>query len=422
MIEENDFPKPVEEIMISLSHKDWKEVKYQEVIRRGGIVSWGEDNKYPYYIKSLRHKSTMHSRILDSKGQLMAGGGWKNMPEELFNNADSKNDMNDILYQLMDSFNECGGFFLKVFFNKDSSVGKIECIPFEKVRIVYPEEKKEVINGKEVTVTPTPDDIEYFRICENWDDFRCVKKDYHVYDKTLAKKFPTQIYYCKLGNRWYPEPIWISAKECIELEQRLDVFHLKSVINGFHTSKHISLIGPKKTQEEKDTIVRKIRMSLEGEENTNKTLFTFVENKEMAPIIQDISGSNINNDKYITLQKERVETSIMTAHGATNPNLFSIKTPGQLGGTKELVDSLNIFQAMSIDPIQKIVEDTFEYLYDLTDLKIQKFRIFVPIEINPIEIIKDINLNINQKKALLEAHGVHPDLISGLLTTETNTI
>lgn len=384
-----------------------------ESVRKGSVISWGKDNLYPNYIKKLNSKSTMHSRILESKNQMISGNGWNSvgLTEDLLNNADSVYDLNDVLYEATDSLTEIGGLYLKVFWSVDRTrVAKIECIPYQNVRIVTPD-------------SFCPEDIEWFDVSDDYTQLNRFKQSrYHVYNEEFKWEYPVQIYYWKRNKTgFYPEPSWISAIEVIELEHKLDRYHLKSVINGFHLGKFITFIGPPVNPEEKEAQIRAIRLAIEGEENTNKSFFWYARDKDHVPIFNDLSTMNVDNTKYITLQNSRVNQAVMTAHGVTDPSLFCVSEAGQMGNTggKEMISALNIFQSIVINPMQKILEDIFNYLLN-SNLTINKFKIYSNIDLtlsDILSIVNDVNMSVELKQTILEMGGLDPQIIKKLTIT-----
>lgn len=379
-------------------------------IRKGGYIPWGIDNLYPQFIYKLRSMSTMHGRIIESKKQMIGGAGWDMslINSDIFKNGDSKDDMNDILLKISESIADIGGVFIKVFWSLDrKSVSKVEVLPYQNVRIVLPDDEN-----------PTPDKIKWFLVSDDWDNVTKFRpRKYHIYDVDNNIENPVQIYYWKgNGIKFYPEPTWIAAKESIILEDKLDRYHLKSVMNGFHLGKFITFPynGRNISDEEKESIVKNLRRELEGEENANKNFIWLAEDKEHIPDFKDLSSQNVDNSKFITLQNERVTQAIMTAHGVTNPSLFAIKTPGSLGSSKELIDSLNIFQSIVIGPIQLVIENIMSYLIPQTTWSILQFKIYENVQVDIVGILSS-TLPIEQKRIILEMGGIDPVYIKKLL-------
>lgn len=187
-------------------------------------------------------------------------------------------------------------------------------------------------------------------------------------------------------------------------------------MNGFHLGKFITFPynGRNISDEEKESIVKNLRRELEGEENANKNFIWLAEDKEHIPDFKDLSSQNVDNSKFITLQNERVTQAIMTAHGVTNPSLFAIKTPGSLGSSKELIDSLNIFQSIVIGPIQLVIENIMSYLIPQTTWSILQFKIYENAQVDIVGILSS-TLPIEQKRIILEMGGIDPVYIKKLL-------
>lgn len=370
----------------------------------GDIVNWGKDNIFPNWLKSLRYKSVMHQKILDTKIKLASGYGWMDLPEEILNNFDSPDDLNDILVKIMSDLIEFGGFAIKLTLsNNKTNIVDVDFIPLECLRVVLPKSKLKK-------------DIEFVKISDWTKNDKKEKYRLYTEDIEVRSHYDYLVYYYNPSNQFYPISSWISAQTIIELEHEIDKFYINSIKNGFFTSKLISIYqNADMTPEEKIDEIRGFRRNLEGSSNVNKVLFQYFTDKDQIPSIQNLSDQNVDHSKFVTLQNDRVSSGIMTAHGITNPALMGIRIPGQLGSSKELIDSLMIFQSIEIDPLQKLIEDTFKYIKKI-DFTINKFKIYSKIEgLDVITIIKDNILSYQQKYALLEELGYNPTTIQKLI-------
>ena len=53
---------------------------------------------------------------------------------------------------------------------------------------------------------------------------------------------------------------------------------------------------------------------------------------------------------------KQIQEEIFVGHGVTNPLLFGIKTPGELGGKNQLLESLAVFQSTYVNKVQNTIE------------------------------------------------------------------
>src|SRR5690606_27843558 len=69
-----------------------------------------------------------------------------------------------------------------------------------------------------------------------------------------------------------------------------------------------------------------------------------------------------NLDKKYNDLIDKLEKSILKAHGIVNPVLYGIRIQNGLTSGKEILDSLAAEQAINIAPIQKLFTDHINYL------------------------------------------------------------
>jgi hypothetical protein len=111
------------------------------------------------------------------------------------------------------------------------------------------------------------------------------------------------------------------------------------------------------TEEEQDEFYRNVKAELLGA-NGQKVMVTFSEGKDGAPEIIPIQVSDA--DKQFLTLNEAVLQQLMTANRLTSPMLMGIKTPGQLGGRNELLDSYELYYNQVISKIQKQINKSLD--------------------------------------------------------------
>ncbi len=114
------------------------------------------------------------------------------------------------------------------------------------------------------------------------------------------------------------------------------------------------------SDEERANIIARTKRQFEGSRNAGNVLFTFSE-KNMPPNVTiNPIETNQSHELYIMLN-EQVVNGVLYAHRVTNPSLFGIKLPGELGGRDEMLESLEIFTTQYIEPKQRIIEKVFNW-------------------------------------------------------------
>ena len=113
------------------------------------------------------------------------------------------------------------------------------------------------------------------------------------------------------------------------------------------------------TDDEMRDVVRQLKSDFLGAQGET-VMFLFSDGKERAAEITPIA-LNDSDERFIQLNKE-ITQGILTGHSITNPGLFGISTPGELGQKNIILESLEIFQSMYVAPKQDIVANIFNNL------------------------------------------------------------
>lgn len=322
--------------------------QYIEKCTRAGYISYGEDNLYPDYLISLMNRSAKHNAILKRKAMMIGGNGFdlNNLDANAISfiaNPYNEMNLNEIAFRVAYDLEIFGAYALEIIYSKDKSkIAEVNYIPTNKVRLSE--------DGKSVF---------YSNDWSNLRKFAPIK--YPIYNP----KTPTtsQILYVKEyrpGIEYYGQPEFLSCVNWIELEYEISLFHLNQVKNGFAPSMVINFNTGIPSEDEMRDVTRQLQNDFEGARNAGKVMFLFAEGKDRQAEIVPIQ-LNDSDERFIQLNKEITE-GILTGHSVTNPGLFGVSTPGELGQKSVILESLEIFQSMYINPKQDIIESTFNKL------------------------------------------------------------
>lgn len=360
---------------------------YNERLIRDGWITWGDDNLFPDRLLRLMDRSSKHNAILKTKASMIGGQGFNKNNLQLntlqfLKNVYNKYDLDEILARVSYDLELYGAFSLNVVWSKDrKTISQINYIDPRKIRIATPKDRTEP---------------EKYWVSEDWGSIRkynpVLYPGFSIKDRSQA----SQVLYVKEyrpGTEWYGMPEYISAANWIQLEWEISTFHLSSIQKGFHPSMVINFATGVPTEEEMDTVIRRLRQEYEGSSEGGKVIFTFSDGGDTAPTITPIQ-LNDSDERFIELNKNVTE-GIFVGHRATNPNLFGVRIPGELGSKNDLIESLQVFQAQYIDAKQFLIEKTFNRLArinGITDkLEINKFQ----LEMNWQPNVQDL-LNVLQ--------------------------
>jgi capsid portal protein len=178
----------------------------------------------------------------------------------------------------------------------------------------------------------------------------------------LPDSAPSQIFYDKTvytpGMSYYPAPDYLAGLTTIQLDIEIKNFHLNNMQNSMMPSVAISFTNGTPGEDEMDMIQRQLVAKFTSTNNAGKFFLFFSENPETAPQITPIQ--NNASDAWYTNMAPQIENNILTSHRISNPAILGIKTPGQLGGRNEILDSYQLFLQTVIIPIQEEILSSVE--------------------------------------------------------------
>jgi len=360
----------------------YKEVKGKD------WVYYGEKNDYPNYLLRLYNNSAKHNAIVTGKVDYICGNGWEAITEDEMEKAkaysviDSVNNNGETLQELTKKIATdltlFGGYYLQVIWSKATGeIAELYHIDYCKVRLSKECDTFYVADDwiKNGSVNPNPNFIAYPKFDEN-------------------NPTGSQILYFKeyrAGDDLYSLPDYRGAINYIEVDISIGEYHLNTINNGMFSSKLINLNGGSVSQEEEDRIEKLFKDKFSGSKNAGKFMLSFNENKDNAPSIIDLSGTEL--DKHFDLLNKTVQQEIFSGHKVTSPMLFGIKTEGQLGGRAELRESSELFQNTYINGKQQSIEAVVNYLYGYNDVTAQlKLKRTEPIAYEFSEAIISANM------------------------------
>jgi len=140
--------------------------------------------------------------------------------------------------------------------------------------------------------------------------------------------------------------------------------------------------------EEMETAYKEFERKYTGSENAGKFILTFSEGQEQKPTLEAIK-LNDSDERFLMLHDE-MKNEIFIGHGVTDPQLFGVRVPGELGGKDQLLENLAIFQSTYISNKQKTLEKKLNKLAAFAgvteEIKFRKYEIdFGNIEVEEQE-------------------------------------
>jgi hypothetical protein len=203
-------------------------------------------------------------------------------------------------------------------------------------------------------------------ISRDWKNWRRTENkpdEYFKFSPKMAKQHPTQIFYFltdTVGQEYYPIPYYSSTLPWIELDYEIGNFHLSSVRNGFMPGFILNFATGVPTMEEMEDAYKEFEKKYTGSENAGKFILTFSEGQDQKPEFIPIN-LNDSDERFLLLHKEMME-EIFIGHSVTDPQLFGVRVPGELGGKDQLLQNLAIFQSTYIANKQKVLQKQLDKL------------------------------------------------------------
>ena len=344
--------------MTSLSFKKDYIKPDEERDRSYDFVKWSKKNDYPYFLVDLYNGSAWHQGIIKNKVTYIAGGGLQivsGIMQEFIDNKYSEFDMNEIAELLAFDYELFGGFCVMGTWNREGSrVAVWEHIDLDSVRI-------------------SENELKYY-ISDDWTSMQ------QSPEKTNLREFPALdlnnkvgkfiIYYkdpAKKGKREkgvYPKPPYYGGITAIQTDVDISRYHMHEIANSFKSGTMISFVdGYPETQEEAENIKRQVKGASQSVEDTGEIVITFSDSKEKAPVVQQLSGNDL--DKRYSTTESSVQQNILVAHSVVAPSLFGVAPEGSFNAA-ESADLFEIFKKTYVDSRQKRLEWMINYMAELS--------------------------------------------------------
>lgn len=354
--------------------------------KRDKFVKYGEDNCYPQYLVELFNKSAKHNAIVTAKQTYIYGQGLtvkQETPEAdavklkaFIATANKFEGLNDIFKKIDLDLEVYGGFALQIIWNRAGT----------QIAEIY---HTDFCNWRSNELNTE------FYFSNDWKSFNAKFATYHAFNPDKPKG--TQVFYFKQyrpNTNTYPLPEYIGAVPYIECDTEIANFHRANLQNSFWGGNLISFNNGIPTPEEQREIVKKLERKHTGTDNAGRTVVNFAESKDKEPTIHSLVPSDL--DKQFQALNDQVQEEIFIAHKITSPLLFGVKTEGQLGNARELLDAYSLFDQNYITPKQNLFERIFNYLASINGMpgaiEVKKLEMFKP-HLTEETLVKALTVN-----------------------------
>jgi hypothetical protein len=334
-----------------------KYVKIQpiEVEDRKGFVSYGDGNTFPNYIIELYNESPVHGSIVNSIAFMIAGQSFVSSSAEASNEI-TRLQLDKIRHSTALDLKLHGGFYWEIIWSMDrSTIAQINHLPFENCRLC---------------VSDDNDDVSGIYYSRDWNDTRKKKNTpayIPMFNPDYKDEYPKQVMFVHSivpGSEYYPKPDYIGGVNYIELTRQISEYHVNNILNGFFPSLITSFNNGIPSLEEQRMIKNQLQQAIQGAENAGKVLTFFNEDRDRG--VEFTSFPISDADKQYEFLSEESTKQILISHRVTSPLLFGIRDGGGLGSnTDEMKQAMWIFTKQVIEPFQRMITDSIEYLFSV---------------------------------------------------------
>lgn len=305
-------------------------------------VDFGMDNMFPMYLVDLFNQSAVHNAIVNGKVKYITGRGLSvldgaNSVTTKFASKPNKYETMDELFRKVAlDYEVHSGFVLKVvrsrFTNKIVEIHHQDWTKFRRAKdkpgkILYSEDWE--ARGSSVG--------------ERKKNYNPEVKTYNLYNPNNRDKV-SFIYYMdyRPDITVYPYPDYVGAIPQIETSIEIAKFDLNSVKNGFSGGTLINLMNGVPDLEQQEEVETDLIEKFTGSANGGRIVVNFSDDKEHAADIQQINSNDLA-ERYASLEA-RVMDKIFVGHKVVSPMLFGVRTEGQLGGRREILEAYELFK------------------------------------------------------------------------------
>jgi len=203
----------------------------------------------------------------------------------------------------------------------------------------------------------------------------------------------------------YPLP---SYKGCLqEIKSDIDIttFDSNYVLNGFSAGTLITFFNGEPEMDQKRDIRNRFTNMHAGPDEAGSIIINYAEKDGKAA---EATALNVDDlDKKFTTIQQRYQQKIMTGHNVVNPELFGIKTEGQLGNRVSLKESHELFINTYTKPRQTSMLLFFE---TLIFLKTGQWIELVVDQLDPIgyDLLSPEAIAVQSPDEIRETLGLEP--------------
>lgn len=304
-------------------------------------IPYGKDNLYPEYLLSLYRTCSTLKAIIDGNVNYVMGSDFSVKDTEMMSDAEAE----ELLREIIRDWYIFGYAFVQVLRNPFGQIVDIVRIPAEYIR--------------------TDKDRQAFWYCEKWKGSGTAKAVIYPAFVPDATTSESTIYMIGKGRGIYPEPLWSAAVKDVEMERKIEEFHLNELCNNFLSSAIINFNNGVPSDEIKKEIERNMQEKFSGSENAGRIMLSFNENVTNRTTIDRLASDNFDS-RYQALASRTREQIFISMK--CQPILFGLTSETNTGfSTQEFNDLFALYNKTMILPVQKMFERAFSHVTGIDD-------------------------------------------------------
>ena len=316
------------------------------------IVKFGSDNLYPQLLVQMYLTSAIQGSIIEFITNAVIGGGYEF--------TDKKLTASQVIEQKT--------FEIKNKFAKNAKLLTRDYVIHRRVCVLIIKSDKGIISLKRLDPTTIRNSItgDKFAWSSDWSRGGTEMVTYEKYDKKKNQPLSLYVYQDETpGQDIYPIPSYNSILNWAYLDGEQSFFHKCNIQNSVFPSavirrpKEFSSID--EIQKFKEEISSKT-----GAQNGGKLLVLTGNGFDDVPEFTPVSANS--NDNLFTSTSKEIKENICMAH-SINPSIIGVKVSGSLGNSQELEISYSIFEKNVVMPFRKTMEEIFNDLLEIGNIK-----------------------------------------------------
>lgn len=296
------------------------------------LVKWGEmDNLYPNFLIDLASKSSIHGRLLDSKGKYIFGDGIIDKKSKEYFGEDfiinnEFESLSELLREAIKHFVFFNAFAIKVEFNVIGEPLYYTNVPINHIRL----------NKSKTKIFVNSDWYRNPRTYLSYDRYNPKVQ----YDDNNAKIFYFDSKDVSVNNV-YPQPDYYGAIESIVTDGLITTFFKNNIANGFSLTKIMHMIGSMPDEQTKRQTTQKFKDIFTGVDGEG-LIVDWALDKEKISTVDTIEADDYASKLIEVIKKS--ERNILSSHSASSSLLFGVEKEGSLGNATELENAYQIFK------------------------------------------------------------------------------